>query len=151
MNNFNFLAVIFKVIEVARRRSMGQKLEIWVSFCFKHQSIAIFKFFGINFLYFWQNPFLPSFLDSSQLILYKLKFKVENQAPIKMTDELKSVLEQDYYKVCRKKVLTHLPAPINVASVLEDYVRHYAATCLVNYEKQISKSYYTVNRKETSR
>jgi len=77
--------------------------------------------------------------------------EVENQAPIKMTDELKHVLEQDYYKVCRKKVLTDLPAPINVASVLEDYVRNYAASALVNYEKQISKSYYTVNRKETSR
>jgi hypothetical protein len=77
--------------------------------------------------------------------------EVENQAPIKMTDELKHVLEQDYYKVCRKKVLTDLPAPINVASVLEDYVRNYAASALVNYEKPISKSYYTVNRKETSR
>merc|ERR1719203_2600163 len=77
--------------------------------------------------------------------------EVENQAPIKMTDELKHVLEQDYYKVCRKKVLTDLPAPINVASVLEDYVRNYAASALVNYEKSIAKSYYTVNRKETSR
>ena len=77
--------------------------------------------------------------------------EVENQAPIKMTDELKKVLEQDFYKVSKKKVLSTLPASINVASVLEDYVRHYAATCLVNYEKQISKSYYTANRKETAR
>merc|ERR1711997_183151 len=58
---------------------------------------------------------------------------------------------QDFYKVSKKKILSTLPASINVASVLEDYVRHYAATCLVNYEKQISKSYYTANRKETAR
>ena len=77
--------------------------------------------------------------------------EVENQAPIKMTDELKKVLEQDFYKVSKKKVLPSLPASINVASVLEDYVRHYAATCLVNYEKQITKSYYTANRRETAR
>jgi len=77
--------------------------------------------------------------------------EVENQAPIKMTDELKNVLEQDFYKVSKKKVLSNLPASINVASVLEDYVRHYAATCLVNYEKQISKTYYTANRKESTR
>ena len=49
--------------------------------------------------------------------------EVENQAPIKMTDELKKVLEQDFYKVSKKKVLSTLPASINVASVLEDYVR----------------------------
>ena len=40
-----------------------------------------------------------------------------------MTDELKKVLEQDFYKVSKKKVLSTLPASINVASVLEDYVR----------------------------
>ena len=38
-----------------------------------------------------------------------------------------------------------------MASVLEDFVRHYSATSLVNYEKQLSKTYYTANRKETSR
>ena len=47
--------------------------------------------------------------------------------------------------------MQELPASINVASVLEDFVRHYAATCLVNYEKQLSKTYYTPARKEASR
>ena len=54
-------------------------------------------------------------------------------------------------KVTKKKVLSDLPSSINVASVLEDYVRHYSAICLVNYEKQVSKTYYTANRKESSR
>ena len=44
-----------------------------------------------------------------------------------------------------------LPSKINVAAVLEDFVRHYAATQLVSYEKQLSKTYYTANRKEVSR
>ena len=76
--------------------------------------------------------------------------ELENQAPIKMTDDLKKILEQDFHKVCKKK-LWKLPASISVASVLEDYVRHYAAISLVNYEKQVSKTYYTANRKETAR
>ena len=59
--------------------------------------------------------------------------EVENQAPIKMTDELKNVLEQDFYKVSKKKVLSNLPASINVASVLEDYVRHYAGRLLFTF------------------
>ena len=46
---------------------------------------------------------------------------------------------------------TDLPSKINVAAVLEDFVRHYAATQLVTYEKQLSKTYYTANRKEVSR
>ena len=77
--------------------------------------------------------------------------EVENQAPIKMTDELKNVLEQDFYKVSKKKVLSTLPASINVASVLEDYVKHYAAIRLVNYEKQLSKTFYTASRKDPAR
>ncbi len=75
----------------------------------------------------------------------------ENQTPIKISDELKSILEDDFYRVTKRKTLADLPAGINVASVLEDYVRHYAAISLVNYEKQLSKTYYTANRKETSR
>ena len=51
----------------------------------------------------------------------------------------------------QKNPITDLPSKINVASVLEDFVRHYAATQLVTYEKQLSKTYYTANRKEVSR
>ena len=77
--------------------------------------------------------------------------EVENQAPIKLSEDLKSILEQDYYRVTRRKVLPMLPSCPNVASILEDYVRHYSAINLVNFEKQLSKTYYTVSRKETAR
>merc|ERR1711953_957832 len=75
----------------------------------------------------------------------------ENQAPIRLTDELKSILEEDFRQVTKKRKLKELPSKINVAAVLEDFVRHYAATQLVTYEKQLSKTYYTANRKEVSR
>merc|ERR1711860_104703 len=68
-----------------------------------------------------------------------------------LTDELKSILEEDFRQVTKKRKLEDLPSKINVAAVLEDFVRHYAATQLVTYEKQLSKTYYTANRKEVSR
>jgi len=70
--------------------------------------------------------------------------------PVKLSEELKIILEQEFYRITKRKTLTSLPANPNVASVLEDYVKHYAAISLVNYEKQISKTFYTAARKDSA-
>lgn len=74
-----------------------------------------------------------------------------NLPAVRMRDSLKRTLKQDESYVTKKHRLTRLPANPNIASVLEDFVRHYAASRLVLYEKQLSKTYYTAYRKESSR
>ena len=74
-----------------------------------------------------------------------------NSNPIKLSEDLKRIMEQEFYRITKRKVLQTLPANPNVASVLEDYVKHYAAIRLVNYEKQLSKTFYTASRKDPAR
>ena len=68
--------------------------------------------------------------------------------PIRLSETLKRHLEADYDNVVKKRRLTKVPAEPNSITVLEDFVRHYAAARMVSYEKQRSKVFYTSNRRE---
>ena len=85
--------------------------------------------------------------STSQDVLLDYTENSVNSNPIKLSEDLKCIMEQEFYRITKRKVLQTLPANPNVASVLEDYVKHYAAIRLVNYEKQLSKTIYTASRK----
>lgn len=68
--------------------------------------------------------------------------------PVRLSETLKRHLEEDYVHVTKKRRLIRVPAEPNAISVLEDFVRHYAAARMVSYEKQRSKTFYTSNRRE---
>jgi hypothetical protein len=51
--------------------------------------------------------------------------QIENQLPAKLSEDLKAILEHDFYRVTRRKMLPTLPKRPNVATLLEDYVRYY--------------------------
>ena len=89
--------------------------------------------------------------STSQDVLLDTDNTTNPSTPIRLSEDLKMIMEQEFYRITKRKVLQTLPANPNVASVLEDYVKHYAAICLVNYEKQLSKTYYTASRKDTAR
>ena len=74
-----------------------------------------------------------------------------NETPVLLSDTLKRHLETDYVNVTKKRRLTRIPAEPNAVTVLEDFVRHYAAAKMVSYEKQRSKTFYTSNRREESK
>ena len=87
--------------------------------------------------------------STSQDVLLDYSENSVNSNPIKLSEDLKCIMEQEFYRITKRKVLQILPANPNVASVLEDYVKHYAAIRLVNYEKQLSKTIYTVTSRKT--
>lgn len=97
------------------------------------------------------SPIPPPAVSARRQRLNSQEIEVTENQAVKLPDELKSILERDFHQITKAKILCNLPAAVNVAAVLEDYVRHYAAICLVNYEKQVTKNYYTANRKEISR
>ncbi len=58
---------------------------------------------------------------------------------INLPDNLKAVLEKDFEQVTKKKKLHILPSELTVVQVLEDFVRSYAKTCVVQCEKQLAR------------
>lgn len=58
----------------------------------------------------------------------------EEMVPIELTDDLRRILEQDYYMVKEKGKVMKVPAEPNVVGILEMYWRHYVTNrlCGVN-------------------
>ena len=67
---------------------------------------------------------------------------------VNLSDNLKRHLSSDFESVTKKRRLNKIPAEPNIVSVLEDFVRHYAAGRLVAFEKHQRKSMYTAYKRD---
>jgi len=67
---------------------------------------------------------------------------------INLSDNLKRHLSSDFESVTKKRRLNKIPAEPNIVTVLEDFVRHYAAGRLVAFEKHQRKSMYTAYKRD---
>jgi hypothetical protein len=66
---------------------------------------------------------------------------------IVLSENLKRHLTADFEMVTKKRRVNILPSESCIVTVLEDFVRHYAAGRLVTFEKQQRKSMYTAHRR----
>ena len=64
-----------------------------------------------------------------------------------LSENLKRHLTADFEMVTKKRRLNILPSETCIVTVLEDFVRHYAAGRLVAFEKQQRKSMYTAQKR----
>ena len=89
----------------------------------------------------------PSEINQLFNKVFDLEYNSVFHPSIILSENLKRHLSSDFDMVTKKRRLNILPSESCIVTVLEDFVRHYAAGRLVAFEKQQRKSMYTAHKR----